>query len=94
MGLAVLVAGDDESVLQMLQQQVALGGLAGLLAFEFDDLDRAEAERPAGGGGAVGVIAGKLRLRRAAEPADDQKGEFQFAADLAGGSTDQIFSML
>jgi hypothetical protein len=94
----VLVATDDAQaswgVLEVFEEQLALGGLAGLPAFQLDDLDGAEAERPAGRGGALGVVAGKLGFRRTAEPADDQKGEFQFATDLAGGSTDQIFSML
>jgi hypothetical protein len=93
-GLAVLVAGDDVGVFQMLEQQPALGGLAGLPAFQLDDLDGPEAERAAGCGGALDVVAGKLGLRRTAELADDEEGELQFAADLAGGSTDQIFSML
>ena len=46
-GLAVLVASDDVRVLQMLEQQLALGGLAGLPAFQLDDLDGPEPERAA-----------------------------------------------
>jgi hypothetical protein len=94
MRLAVLVAGDDVGVLQMVEQQLAFGGLAGLPAFEFDDLDGAQAQGAAGGGGALGIVAGELGFSRAAEPADNQECEFQFATDRAGGSTDQIFSML
>ena len=94
MRLAVLVAGDDVSVFEMLQDEVALGGLAGLPAVELDDLHRAEAERAAGGRGALGVVAGERRLRRAAEAADGQDRDLQFATERAGGSTDQIFSML
>jgi hypothetical protein len=41
MRLAVLVAADDVCVLEVLQQELALGGLAGLFAFQLDDLDRA-----------------------------------------------------
>jgi hypothetical protein len=96
--LAVLVATDDVKrplgVLEVLQQELALGGLAGLFAFQLDDLDRAETERPSRGGGALGVVAGEVGLGRAAETADDQEGKLQFATDRAGGSTDQIFSML
>jgi len=47
MRLAVLVATDDMGVLQVLEQQLALGGLAGLPALKLDDLDGAEAQRPA-----------------------------------------------
>jgi hypothetical protein len=92
--LAVLVAGDDVSVFQMLQQELALGGLAGLSAIELDDLHRAEAQGPAGGGGALGVVAGERGFLRTAEPADGQDRDLQLATERAGGSTDQIFSML
>ena len=44
MRLAVLVATDDVGVFQMVEQQLALGGLAGLFAFEFDDLDGPQAQ--------------------------------------------------
>lgn len=94
MGLAVLVAGDDVAVLQVLEQQLALGGLAGLLALQFDDLDGADAQGPARGGGAFDVVAREAGLRGAAELGDGQEGDFQLAAARVGGSTDQIFSML
>jgi hypothetical protein len=42
--LAVLVAGDDVRVLQVFEEQFALGRLAGLAAFQLDQLDRAEAQ--------------------------------------------------
>ena len=94
MRLAVLVASDDVCVLQVLQEEFALGGLAGLSAFQLDDLDRPEPERASRGGGALGIVAGELGLGRAAQTADDEEGELQFATERAGGSTDQIFSML
>jgi hypothetical protein len=94
MRLAVLVATDDVSVFQVLQQELALGGLAGLAAFQLDNLDRAETERTPGGGGALGIVPRQFGLGRAAQAADDEEGELQFATDRAGGSTDQIFSML
>jgi len=92
--LAVLVATDDVSVLEVVQQELALGGLTRLSAFQLEDLDRAEPERAARGGGALGVVAREVGLGRAAETADDEEGELQLATERAGGSTDQIFSML
>jgi hypothetical protein len=82
------------SILEVLQQELALGGLAGLAALQLDDLDRAEAERPARGRGAFGVVAGENRFRRAAKPADREDRDLQLATERIGGSTDQIFSML
>jgi hypothetical protein len=40
---AALVAGDGMGVLKMLQDQLALRRLAGLAAFQLDDLDGPEA---------------------------------------------------
>jgi hypothetical protein len=92
--LAVLVAGDDVSIFEVLQEELALGCLAGLLALQFDDLDRTQSERAARGRGAFGVVAGERRFRRAAQFADREDRDLQLATERAGGSTDQIFSML
>jgi hypothetical protein len=45
--LAVLVAGDDVAVLELFEDELALGGLAGFPALQLDDLDRTETERTA-----------------------------------------------
>ena len=90
----VLIAGDDVGAFQVGQQNLGLGGLAGLLRLDLDDLDGPQAQRPAGRGGAVGVVAGQRRLGSAAQPPDRQQRDLQFATVRVGGSTDQIFSML
>jgi hypothetical protein len=93
-GRPVLVAGDDVGVLQVRGQDLGLGGLARLSRLNLDDLDRPQAQGPAGGGGAFGIVAGQLRLGGAAQPADAQQRNLQLAVARVGGSTDQIFSML
>ena len=65
----VFVAGDQEGVApDRLEQGFALGGLAGLLRFDFEDFDGAETERTALRGGALGPVAHELGFRGAAEP--------------------------
>ena len=93
--LAVLVAGDDVGVVQVLRQQFALGALAGLSALEFDDFDGPQAQGAAGGRRPLGVVADEAGLGRAAQPRYSQQGDLQLAARCReGASTDQIFSML
>jgi hypothetical protein len=96
-GLAALVAGDDAGVFQV-GLELALG------LVDLDDFDGAEAQRPAGGRGAGGVVEGELAFGRRRELAVDQQRYFQArsssetsagpAKARGGGSTDQIFSML
>ena len=80
MGLAVLVASDDVGVFQMSQQDLGLGGFARLFRLDLDHLDRPEAERPAGGGGPLGIVLGQGRFRRPAQTADGEQRDDQLAA--------------
>jgi hypothetical protein len=96
-GLAALVAGDDAGVLEV-------GFELGPGLIDLDDLDRPQAQRPPGGGGAGGIVEGELSLGRRRELAVDQQGYLQARSSAetsagpakarGGGSTDQIFSML
>jgi hypothetical protein len=75
-------------------EHLGLGGLAGFFGLDLDDLNRAQPQRAAGGGGPFGVVPRQLRLGGAAQAADAQQRDLQLAVTLVGGSTDQIFSML
>ncbi len=93
-GRAVFVAGDHVCAMQMLEQKVALGGLAWLAAFQLHHFDRSQPQGAAGGRRALGVITHQSRFGRATQAPDGEEDDLQLAAALAGGSTDQIFSML
>lgn len=94
-GLAALVAGDDIGAGQMSAQGLRLGGLAGFLRLDLDDVDGSERQGPAGGRSAFGIIRGERRFRRAAQLADGEQAYLQLAPAARWGlSTAQIFSML
>ena len=90
----MLVAGNDVGVLQVGQEDLGLGGLAGLFGLDLEDLDRTQPQRPAGSGGALGVVDGQGGGGIAPEPPDRQQDDPQLAALMWLESTDQIFSML
>lgn len=90
----MLVARNDMGVLEMGENDLGLGRLAGLASLDLDNLDRAKTQRPARSGGPLGVIDGQGGFRRSPQPTDGQQRDLQFAALMWLESTDQIFSML
>ena len=90
----MLVAGNDVGVLEVGEQDLGLGGLAGLLRLDFDDLDGTQTQRPARSRRALGVVGGQGGGGIAPEPPDRQQDDPQLAALMWLESTDQIFSML
>ena len=78
----------------MRRQDFGLRRLARLPGLNLDDLDRPKAQRATGRRGALGIVAGERRFWRPPELSDREERDPQLAVTRAGGSTDQIFSML
>ena len=93
-GRAVFVAADQIGVADLGAQNLGLGSLAGLPGFNLDDVDRTEPERPPCRGGAGGVVLRQVGFGAAAQAADGEDRDLQFAPARCGLSTAQIFSML
>jgi hypothetical protein len=71
----VFVAGNQVGAVEARQQSLALGGLAGLAALDFEDFDRRQPERPSTRARPPAIVAGQRRFGRASQLADTDQGD-------------------
>lgn len=93
----MLVAGDDEAIVQAGDQSLGFGRLAGFAALHLDDFHGSQAVDASRGRGPGAPIGRKAGFRTVAQPPDAQERYAQAQWALTPRwpeSTDQIFSIL